>query len=153
MAKVDYDIIRSAVRVADVDDSKARRIFAAIDDMLTQEEIARADKEPAVKKQFVVIVNDPYGKIPETGFEFSGWVMQIPEDADPRSALVKLAYGAYDFNATPKGRRMPLKTIDEAARFGSARIYKEHKLWIKTKEPVLVIPTDGKIGGVKELED
>ena len=153
MAKVDYDIIRSAVRVADVDDSKARRIFAAIDDMLTQEELARADKEPAGKKQFVVIVNDPYGKIPETGFEYSGWVMQIPEDADPRSALVKLAYGAYDFNATPKGRRMPLKTIAEAARFGSAKIYKEHKLWIKTKEPVLVIPTDGKIGEVKELED
>lgn len=153
MAKVDYDIIRSAVRVADVDDSKARRIFAAIDDMLTQEELARADKEPAVKKRFVVIVNDPYGKIAETGFEFSGWVVQIPEDDDPHSALVKLAYGAYDFNATPKGRRMPLKTIDEASRFGLAKIYKEHKLWIKTKEPVLVIPTSGKIGWIKENEE
>lgn len=152
MAKVDYDIIRSAVRVADVDDSKASRIFAAIDDMLAQE-LARADKEPAAKKQFVVIVNDPYGKIAETGFEFSGWVVQIPEDADPRSALQKLHFGAYDFNATPKGRRMPLKTIDEAVRFGSAKIYKENKLWIKTKEPVLVIPTDGKIGGVKEFEE
>lgn len=153
MAKVDYDIIRSAVRVADVDDSKARRIFAAIDDMLMQEELARADKEPAVKKQFVIVVNDPYGKIPETGFEYQGWVVQIPEDTAPMEALEKLAKGVYDFNLTPKGKRMPIKTVAEACEFGSAKLFKEHEIWVKTKEPVLVLRTDGKITKFEEMED
>ena len=46
---------------------------------------------------------------------------------------------------------MPLRTIDEAVRFGSAKIYKEHKIWLKHKEPVLIIPADGKITAVEEL--
>lgn len=103
------------------------------------------EKEPAVKKQFVIVVNDPYGKIGETGFEYQGWVVQIPEDAAPMEALEKLHKGVYDFNLTPKGRRMPIKTIAEACEFGSAKLYKEHKIWVKTKDPVLVLRTNGKI--------
>ena len=46
---------------------------------------------------------------------------------------------------TPKGRRMPLKTVAEACEFGSAKIFKEHKVWVKTKEPVLIVRTNNKI--------
>lgn len=109
------------------------------------------DREPPEKKQYVIVVNDPYGKIPATGFEFSGWVVQIPEDDDPRSALEKLHCGAHDFNQTPKGRRMPIKTIAEACEFGSAKLFKERKIWVRTKEPVLVLPSNGKIAAVEEL--
>ena len=109
------------------------------------------DREPPEKKQFVVILNDPYGKLEETGFEFSGWVVQIPEDDDPHSALEKLHCAAHDFNQTPKGRRMPIKTITEACEFGSAKLFKERKIWVRTKEPVLVLPTNGRIADVEEL--
>jgi hypothetical protein len=40
---------------------------------------------------------------------------------------------------------MPIQTIAEACEFGSAKIYKEHKVWVKTKEPVLVLRTNGKV--------
>ena len=52
---------------------------------------------------------------------------------------------AYDFNQTPKGRRMPVQSIGEACEAVPARIFKEHQLWIKTKEPVLILRTDNKI--------
>lgn len=45
----------------------------------------------------------------------------------------------------PKGRRMPLKEVAEFFEFGSPKINKESKLWVKTKEPVLVCLTNGKI--------
>lgn len=109
------------------------------------------DREPPEKKQFAIIVSDPYGKLGATGFEFSGWVVQIPEDDDPRSALEKLHCAAHDFNQTPKGRRMPIKTITEACEFGSAKLFKERKIWVRTKEPVLVLPTNGKIAATEEL--
>ena len=103
------------------------------------------EKEPAVKKQFVIVVNDPYGKIGETGFEYQGWVVQIPEDDAPQAAIAKINQASSDFNLTPKGRRIPLKTVAEFFEFGSQKINKESKLWVKTKEPVLVCLTNGKI--------
>ena len=48
---------------------------------------------------------------------------------------------------------MPIKTIDEAVRFGSAKIYKEHKIWLKNKEPVLVMTTNGKLPRASQEEE
>jgi hypothetical protein len=61
------------------------------------------------------------------------------------SAEEKIVKSAYEFNITPKGRRMPLKTIAEVCEHVQGRITKEQGLWIKTKEPVYVIITNGKI--------
>ncbi len=144
MAKVDIELVEMVLKRAKVESTQIAQI---IEDIKFQSEAAKeaGEKEPPVKKQFVVIVNDPYGKIAETGFEYAGWVVQIPEDDAPQSALQKLHFGAYDFNITPKGRKMPIKTIDEAVRFGSAKIYKEHQIWLKNKEPVLIMTTNGKL--------
>ncbi len=144
MPKVDIELVRMVLQKAEIDASKIAQI---LDDIKfeSKESAKEEGKEPPVKKQFVVILSDPYGKVADTGFEYTGWVVQIPEDENPASALERLHRGAYDFNATPKGRRMPLKTVAEACEFGSAKINKEHKVWIKTKEPVLIMTTSGKI--------
>ncbi len=152
MAKVDLELVELVLKRAKVETTQIARI---IEDIKNETEAAKeaSEKEPPVKKQFVVIVNDPYGKIAATGFEYSGWVVQIPADDAPQSALQKLHWGAYDFNVTPKGRRMPIQTIDEAVRFGSARIYKEHKIWLKNKEPVLIMTTNGKLPKAPKEEE
>ena len=144
MAKVEIDIVKMVLQRADIDAAKTAQI---IEDIAFESKVRADDeeKEPAVKKQFVVAINDPYGKIAATGFEYQGWILQIPEDDAPMEALERLHKGAYDFNITPKGRRMPVKTVSEACEFVSAKIYKEHKVWVKTKEPVLVLLTNGKI--------
>lgn len=144
MAKVDIELVQMILQRADLDARKISQIMEDIKFESKQKE-ADAEKEPAVKKQFVIVVNDPYGKIGETGFEYQGWVVQIPEDDAPMQALERLHKGVYDFNLTPKGRRMPIKTVAEACEFGSAKVYKEHKIWVKTKEPVLVLRTNGKV--------
>ena len=152
MAKVDIDLVEMVLKRSKVDSVQIAKI---LEDIKFETEAAKetGEKEPAVKKQFVFIANDPYGKIAETGFEFSGWVVQIPADDAPQSALQKLHFGAYDFNITPKGKKLPIKTIDEAVRFGSAKIYKEHNIWLKTKEPVLMITTNGKLPRASSTEE
>ena len=144
MAKVDIEIVQLTLQRAELD---AQKINQIIEDIKFESKSQESDKEkePAVKKQFAIVVNDPYGKISSTGMDFSGWVVQIPEDDTPQTAIAKINQAASDFNCTPKGRKMPLKTVAEFFEFGSPKINKESKLWVKTKEPVLVCLTNGKI--------
>lgn len=144
MAKVDIEIVEAALKLEDLDSQKRSQIMNRIK---SESEAIKSDKEkePTVKKQFVIVVNDPYGKIAETGMDFSGWVAQIPEDDTPQTVIAKINQAASDFNCTPKGRKMPLKTVADFFEFGSPKINKESKLWAKTKEPVLVCLTNGKI--------
>ena len=128
MAKIDLELVKVVLQRSELD---AKKIAQIIEDITL------------VKKQYVVVVSDPYGKF--TDADYTGWVVQIPEDENPASALERIHLGSYDYNLTPKGRRMPLKTIAEACEFGSAKIFKEHKVWIKTKEPVLIVRTNNKI--------
>lgn len=144
MAKVDIELVEMVLQRADLGAQKTSQIMEDIKFESKQKD-ADAEKEPAVKKQFVIVVNDPYGKIGETGFAYQGWVVQIPEDDAPQTAIAKINQASSDFNLTPKGRRMPLKTVAEFFEFGSQKINKESKLWVKTKEPVLVCLTNGKI--------
>lgn len=144
MAKVDIEIVEAVLKLEDLDSQKRSQIMNRIK---SESEAIKAEKEkePVVKKQFAIVVNDPYGKISEMGADFSGWVVQIPEDDAPQTVIAKINQAASDFNCTPKGRKMPLKTVAEFFEFGSPKINKESKLWVKTKEPVLVCLTNGKI--------
>lgn len=147
--KIDIELVEMVLKRTSLTELQQLQILEDL--KFESKQVVGDDREPPEKKQFVVILNDPYGKLPKTGFEFSGWVVQIPEDADPHSAPRKLYGGAYDFNQTPKGKRMPLKTIADACEFGSVKIFKEHKIWIKTKDPVLIIPTNNKLAALGEL--
>ena len=144
MAKVDIEIVETALKLEDLDYQKRAQIMNRIK---SESEAIKSDKEkePAVKKQFVIVVNDPYGKIASTGMDFSGWVVQIPEDDAPQTAIAKINQASSDFNLTPKGRRKPLRNMAEFFEFSSQKINKASNLWVKTKEPVLVCLTNGKI--------
>lgn len=148
MAKIDIELVEMVLKRTSLTELQQLQILEDL--KFESKQVVDDDREPPEKKQYVIVVNDPYGKIPATGFEFSGWAVQIPEDDDPHSALEKLHCAALDFNLTPKGRRMPIKTIAEACEFGSAKLFKERKIWVRTKEPVLVLPTNGKIAEFKD---
>lgn len=143
MAKVDLELVKMVLQRTDL---KVNEIAKIIEDINTETELAKQDeqKEPPVKKQFVFILSDPKGNF-EGDTDYTGWIVQIPEDDNPATALEKLHLGAYDFNRSTKGRRYPVKSVAEACEFGSAKLFKEQKIWVKTKEPVLVVRTNNKI--------
>lgn len=139
MAKVDIELVKMVLTRNEVD----TRLVAGIIQELQQEQAAEADeeKEKPVKKQWVVVVYDPEGEL--EGKEFTGSVVQIPEDESVYTAVERLHRAGYEFNTTKKGRRMPVKTIGEVCEHVPARIAKEQKVWIKHKEPCFLLPTDG----------
>ncbi|MFA5263970.1 MAG: hypothetical protein WC378_09085 [Opitutaceae bacterium] len=141
MPKVDLELVkmamqRNCIRAADIEG-----VIDTIKTEIASEE--EAEKQPAVKKQFCILVSDPKGEL--EGKDFVGWVLQIPEDDSPFVAEERLIRAAYEFNITPKGRRLPVKTIAEVCEHVSTRITKEQGVWIKTKEPAYVLRTCGRI--------
>ena len=136
--KVEVDLVRVVLQRNDLDVRKVAEIM----EQLTAE-IERREEEPKppqVRKQFVMLVSDPEERL--VGKDLVGWVLQIPEEEAPFLAVEKLTRAAYEYNASPKGRRMPVSTIGEACESVQPKFCKEHQVWVRTKEPVLVVRTD-----------
>jgi hypothetical protein len=139
--KIDIDTLKVVLQRNELDGRKIAQILEDLA-LLTKEEEEK-EKEPAVKKQYVPIISDPNGEL--DGKTFTGWVVQIPEEEPPMLTLEKIYMAAYEFNTSPKGRKMPVETIADACEVISPKIAKEMNLWIKNKEPVEFIRTDNTI--------
>lgn len=139
MAKIEINQVAEILKKHKLDPSVLREIVEEMNE-ITAPAADEDIKPPAPKKQFVVLLSDPAGNLPKQ--DLVGWVVQIPENASPHSTLERIFKGAYDFNASKKGRMLPVKTVGEALESASAKYFKEAELWVKTKLPVAVMVTD-----------
>lgn len=142
MAKVDLDIVKHILQRNELD---VRQVNAILEDIEEEMKIIQAENPPAprVPKQFAIMISDPEGVMRTQ--DLVGWVLQMPEEESPSTLESHIHQAAYDFNQTPKGRRIPVKTIGEACEAVPARILKEYQVWVKTKEPVIVLKTNNAI--------
>ncbi len=139
MAKIEVNQVAEILKKHKIDPSLLREIVEELN-FVTQPNGDDDIKPPAAKKQFVVLLSDPEGKLVKK--DLVGWVLQIPEDASPHSTTDRIFKGAYDFNASKRGRLLPVKSVGEAIESGSAKYFKESEVWVKTKLPVAVMITD-----------
>lgn len=139
MSKVEINAVAEAAKSIDLPAEKVRELLDAIANLQEPEE----EKAPAIKKQFVVLVSDPEGRLPK--FDFVAWVLQIPESESVATTQDRLFRSAYDFNASKKGRLLPVKSVGEAIENVPSRFFNEADLWVRTKTPVLVLRTDNQI--------
>jgi len=142
MAKVDIDLVKFVLQRNELD---TRQVSSIIEDIEQELKVQQEENppQPRVKKQFVIMVSDPEGDLPQK--DLTGWVLQLPEEDSPALAEERIVKSAYEFNQTPKGRRLPVKSIGEACEAVPARILKEQNVWVKTKEPVLLLRTNNEI--------
>jgi len=143
MPKIDVETLKFILQRNEPDIRKVAAVMQEIEMELKAEEEEKANRPPPVKKQFSIIVSDADGSLADK--DLTGWVVQIPEDDSVSVAPSKIISAAYEFNTTPKGRRMPVETIGEACEVVSAKLLKEQNVWVKTKVPVLVVPVANKI--------
>jgi len=142
MPKVDINKVAEVMKKNNLDPAVLRRIIEELN-LASQPDPGMGDEETAkVKKQYAILVSDPHGLI-ET--DFTGWVLQIPEEESPLTVQERLLKATYEYNASKKGRLYPAKTIGDAIEAVPAKFFKEADLWIKTKEPVLILRTNNEI--------
>lgn len=143
MAKVDIETLKFILQRKETDIRKIDEIMREIEAELKADEEEKANRPPAVKKQFSIVVADNEGIL--DGKDLTGWVLQIPEDDSVTDAPERIVRAAYEFNATPKGRRMPAQTLGEACEAVPAKLLKEQQVWVKTKVPVYVVAAQNAI--------
>lgn len=142
MPKIEVSKVAEILKKSEISPAILRQIIEEMN-LAAQPEGGDEDKPPAVKKQFVILVSDPEGKLPK--HDFVGWVLQIPENESVATTQDRIFRSSYDYNTTKKGQLMPVKTVGEAVENVPAKFFKEADVWVKTKTPVLVLKTDNEI--------
>ena len=142
MPKIDVSKVAEILQKNHLEPALLRRIIEEMN-IVVQPDPGADETPPPVKKQFLILVSDPEHKLPKD--DFTGWVVQIPEDESPVTTADRIFRGAYDFNASKRGRQLPVKTVGEALENVPAKHFKEAELWVKTKIPVLLLRTDNRI--------
>lgn len=143
MAKIDIAKVADILKRSNLEAEVMREILQALQEEASAAEEEQEEKPPPQKKQFVILVSDPEGEIPEK--DFVGWVVQIPEMASVLTVKERIHKAAYDFNSSRRGRKNPVGTVGEACEAVSAKHFKEAEIAIKTKIPVAVVVTDNQI--------
>ena len=142
MPKIDVNKVAEILKKNQLDPAVLRRVLEEMN-LAVQPDPGEEEKPPPVKKQFVILVSDPEGKLPKD--DFVGWVLQIPEDDSPATTAERVFRAAYEFNASKKGRLLPATTVGDAIENVPAKHFKEANAWVKTKTPVLVVRTNNEI--------
>jgi hypothetical protein len=141
MAKIEVNKVAEILKKNEISPAILRRVIEEMN--LAAQPDAGDEKPPAVKKQWVIVLSDPDGKMPK--HDFVGWVVQIPENESVATTQDRIYRSCYDFNSTKKGQLLPVKTVGEAMENVPAKFFKEAEVWVKTKTPVLVLKSDNQI--------
>jgi hypothetical protein len=139
--KVKIELVQQAMKKVTNDAVLQQKFMNKLLDLISDD--VGEEKAPAVKKQFCILVSDTKGEL--EGKDLVGWVLQIPEEDSPATVTDRITKAAYEFNQSPKGRRLPVRTIGETCMAVSGKFFKDQKAWVKTKEPVLILTTDNNI--------
>jgi hypothetical protein len=142
MPKIDVNKVAEILKRNHIEPAVLRRVVEEMN-LAAQPDPGEGDQAPPVKKQFAILVSDPEERLPRG--DFTGWVLQIPENESPASAQERILKAVYDYNASKKGRLYPAKTVGDALENVPARYFRDVELWVKTKTPVVVLRTDNEI--------
>jgi hypothetical protein len=151
VAKVDIELVRKVLQRNEIDYETISQVLEDLEISLGEEGVGDAPATPPIKKQFVILASDPEGKLVED--LFTGWVLQIPEDQSPMEASEQLIRAAYEFNRTKRGAREPAKTITDVCEVVPAKFLRAQSIWVRTKEPVLIIRTDNQVPATQLKEE
>lgn len=144
MPKIDVNKVAEILKRNHIDPAVLRRVVEEMN-LAVQADPGEGEQPPPVKRQFVILVSDPDGRMPKG--DFTGWVLQVPESESPASTQERVFKGAYDYNASKKGRLYPARTVGDAVENVPGRFFRDAELWVKTKTPVPVLRTDNEIAG------
>jgi len=141
-SKITIEQLAQIIKHNQIEPAVARRIIEEANALAEVKETEKVEAGPKPKQQFVIVVSDPTKQIKQ---DLVGWVTQIPESDSPATVMEKLNKAAHDFNASKRGRMLPVKSVGEAFESVPRKFMKNSDIHTKTKTPVLVVTTDNQL--------
>ncbi len=112
-----------------------------------EEKADRAESNgPKAKSQLVAIIHNPGGQMKVA--PMLGWIVQMPADDAPQLALDRAKAAGKAFNESKKGRKKPVKTVEEIFSFVPRKFWKngsDTKTIPKTKQRILFDVSDDQL--------
>lgn len=134
--KLDISTVIDVIKRHKVAPPEARSIIEELNALLAQEEEGKEESVPRQKSQFIVLNTEPS----------TAWIVQLAEQDGPHTVFDRINQAAHAFNATKKGRLVPVTTIGEALETVKRKQMKEAGiLKVCTKLPVAVITGPNKL--------
>jgi len=134
--KFDKDIVEQVLcDYPEIDMSTRVKI---INDIEREVEQNKPEREKNPKKQFVAIVVTDNEEIEEVPM----FMVQIEEGDDHNTIIDRITHATAEHNNTPKGEKFPIDTLGGALQETKRKFITEKKVWVKTKEPVIIVRTD-----------
>lgn len=139
--KIDIEQIETTLLERKVEPLKVKEILKDLIQAAEEDkEDNAAEKGPKLKNEFLIVLNDPEGKIKD---EFTGWVITQSEGMDSSLALSKLTDAVRNQNEVTKKKKNIIKSFSELFHGLKPKSLKEKGIKIKTKEAVRVILVNG----------
>jgi hypothetical protein len=113
MPKIDVNKVAEILKKNHIDPAVLRRVVEEMN-LAVQPDPGEGTSLLPVKKQYLILLSDPEGRMPKG--DFTGWVLQIPESESPASSQERLLKGTYDYNASKKGRALAREDRGRRAR-------------------------------------
>jgi hypothetical protein len=130
------DLVQVAADSVGISAADCLKLIDRIKDMLPSDDVDE-EKAPRQKTQFGILTNADRS---------AGWVFTLPEEGSVHTIEGSVRQAGHAWNATKKGRMLPVKTIGEACESVPARFFKDAGLTCKTKMPVIVMATNNELG-------
>lgn len=136
MSKITIETVQKALIQSRIDDDSRKEVLKKIREFVESD---KEEPEPRVKRQLVPVV---FG---DDGDDMTASIIAIPEDEHPGKVLSIISAAATDFNASKRGRKLPVMNVAETIENVSARFFKEHGAVVRTKTPVVVVRSDNEL--------
>jgi hypothetical protein len=134
--KIDLSIVAETLKQHKVAPPDVRAILEDLNAKLAQEDAGKEDPTPRQKTQYVVVSTEPS----------TAWVVQIAEMDGPHTVFDRINQAAHAFNASKRGKLIPVKSVAEALETVKRKQMKEAGiLKVCTKIPVAVITGPNKL--------
>lgn len=136
MSKVSIEQIEATLRDQKLDGKLIAKIVTELEAVAAEE---KATKETGVKAKhdFAVLVQDTHG-----------WVFQVEAGSNVATLPDRVKVAATEFNNSKKGRKVPVSTVGETIENVPTKFWKTRAgetTRVKSKTPVFLVATDGKI--------
>jgi hypothetical protein len=144
MSKISIEEVEAKMLELKIDAVKVQQVVTELEKVA--EELAEERKStaaPKLKWEHIIVLKDDEGLL--AGKEITGWVVQQPTDGDSNLILSKLADAAKNQNEVTKKKANKIDSLTSLFEHLKSKFTKEKNVRIKTKEPVRVIITNGKL--------
>ena len=142
MSKISIEEIQGILAKKQVPPQTIAEVVREAEEIIQEEKDNRVTA-PKQKNEYLIVLSDPQNEL--AGKDFTGWVIQQKDGEDAGLALDKIRQAAHDTNAAKKRKRNMITTLVDAFASTKRLFLKSRHIAIKTKDPVRVLITDGKL--------